>query len=99
VDLDLENGRADFGVTEEINKEGSLEVGNTDRLDQTEFNEFLQTFPGLLDRGLALADDALQVLPSRGIGVFGVDVFESNGEVDVEDVEISEIRDKFRTME
>ena len=49
MDLDLENGRADFGVTEEINEEGSLEVGNTDRLDQTEFNEFLQTFPGLLD--------------------------------------------------
>jgi hypothetical protein len=88
VDLDLKDGGADAGIAEEINEEGALEVGDTDGLGEAEVDEALHRFPGLLDAGLALDNLALEIRPSRGVAVLGVDVLESHGEVDVEYIKV-----------
>lgn len=89
MEFDLEDGRGDASVAEEIEYEGTLEVGDTNRLGETEVNEVLHRLPGLLDGCFALNDFALEVGPAGGVGVLGIDVLESHGEVDVEEVELA----------
>lgn len=90
MDFHLEDGRLDARVAQEVDDEGTLEVGDTDRLDETKIDKVLHGLPGLLDGGLALNDLPLKVTPARGVAILRVDVLESYGEVDVEDVKVAE---------
>ena len=89
VVLDLEGGRADLGVAEEVVQELGLEVGDTDALGETLLDEALHGGPGLLDGGLGGADLALAVIVPAGRVADGrVDVLEGDGEVDQVEVEV-----------
>lgn len=64
MNLDLEKCRANSGISEEVNEKGALEIGDTDRLHETNVDEVLHRLPGLLDGGLALADLSIKSMPS-----------------------------------
>jgi len=93
VKLDLEGGRADLGVLEQVVDSLSLEVGDTNGLGETLLNEVLHTLPGLLVGGLAPADlgAGIIVVPARGVADRGVDVLEGDGEVDEEEIEVVDL--------
>lgn len=93
VKLDLEGGRADLGVLEQVVDGLSLEVGDTNGLGETLLNEVLHTLPGLLVGGLAPADlgAGIIVVPARGVADLGVDVLEGDGEVDEEEVKVVDL--------
>ena len=89
VVLDLESGRGDLGIAEEIIKELSLEVGDTDVLGETLGDEALHGAPRLLDRSVGADDLRLAVdVPAGRVADAGVNVLESDGEVHNVEVEV-----------
>lgn len=89
VVLDLESGWADLGVSEEIQNEGALEVGDTNGLGQLLLNEGLHGGPGLLDGGVAELNAGLLIVgPSGRVSDGGVDVLQGNWEVHNEEIEV-----------
>jgi hypothetical protein len=92
VDLDLEDGGFDASVAEEIDDESTLEVGDTDRLGKTKVDKVLHSLPGLLNGGLALNDLSIEGVPPGRVAILGVDILESYGEVDVEDIKVAETK-------
>lgn len=93
VKLDLEGGRSDLGVLEEIVDGLSLEVGDTNGLGKTLLNEALHGAPGLLVSGLAPSNlgAGVVVVPARGVADLGVNVLEGDGEVDEEEVKVVDL--------
>ena len=90
VVLDLEGGRADLGVAEEVVDQLALEVGDADALGEAGGDEGLEGAPGLLDGGLAGADLVALIVPAGGVADRGVDPLEGDGEVDEVEVEVLE---------
>lgn len=88
MDLDLERGRGDLGVAQHIEEELGLEVGNANALGQTLLNEALHGSPGLLGSGLGPPGLLTGGAPARGVPDGGVDIFESDREVDEEEIEV-----------
>lgn len=88
VVLNLKSGGADAAVTEEIHQQSTLEVGNTNALGEALVNDGLEALPGLLDGGLGLLDGTVGHVPAGGVRDGRVDVFESDGEVDEEEIEV-----------
>lgn len=92
MDFDLENCGSYSGVTKKIHDQRSLEVGDANGLRKTKVDERFHSSPRLLDASFALDNFTFEVLPSRGVAVLGINVFESHREVDIEDVEVSSRR-------
>lgn len=88
VMLDLESGRADAGVTEQVHQQLGAEVADTDAAGQLLVDQRLHGVPGLLDGGLAELDLALGVLPAGRVAHTRVDVLESDGEVHNVQIEV-----------
>lgn len=88
VVLDLEGGRADASIAEEIHQQLGAEVAHTDAAGQLLVDQRLHGGPGLLDGGLAVLNLALGVGPAGRVADTGVDVLQSNGEVDDVQVEV-----------
>jgi len=89
VVLDLESGRADLGVSEQVDDQRTLEVGNTNGLRVSLVDQALHSSPGLLDRSTALLHIVLPInSPSGRVSHGRVDVFESDGEVHDVQVEV-----------
>lgn len=88
VVLDLEGGRADAGVAEQVHQQLGAEVADADAASQLLVDQRLHGGPGLLDGGLAELDLALGVLPAGRVAHTGVDVLESDGEVHNVQVEV-----------
>lgn len=81
VVLDLESGRTDTGVTEEIHQQLSAEVANTDAASHLLVHERLHGGPGLLDGSLAQLELVLGVGPAGRVAHAGVNVLQGDGEV------------------
>ena len=64
MNLDLEKRRANSSISEEVNEQGALEIGDTDRLHEANVDEMLHYLPGLLDGGFALANLSIESVPS-----------------------------------
>lgn len=91
VVLDLEGGRLDAGIAEQVIDELGLEVGDTDALGETGVNQLLHGGPGLLGGSLGGADLGLAVVvPAGGVADAGVDVLKGDGEVNQVEVEVVE---------
>lgn len=89
VVLDLENGRADLGISEKIQDQSALEVGNTDALCKLVVDQRLHSRPCLLDGRVAELVILLSVVgPSWWVADLRVDVFQGDWEVDVEEIEV-----------
>lgn len=89
VVLDLQSSRADLRVAQQIQDQGALEIRNANRLCVSLANQALHRRPRLLDRSIAQLDFGLAIVkPLRGVPDGGVDVFESNGEVDEVQVKV-----------
>lgn len=87
VQLDLESGGGDLGISEQVVDGLGLEVGDTDALGQAGADEVLHGLPRLADGGLAPADLLFAVdEPAGRVAHLGVDVLERDGEV--HDVEV-----------
>jgi hypothetical protein len=56
VVLDLENGRGDGGVSEDVDEEGTGDVGDTDVLGEAGLHLLLHGHPGFLVRGVLEVD-------------------------------------------
>lgn len=88
VVLDLQSGRCDFGVTEEVEDQLAVEVADTDAFRHAFANEFLHGLPCLLD-GSVTGHDVLPIISeSWWVAILGVDVFEGDGKVHDVQVEI-----------
>lgn len=90
VVLDLEGGRADAGVAEEIIDQLSLEVGDTDAAGEAGIDELLHGGPGLLDGGLGGDNLIVLIVPAGGVADGRVDVLEGDGEMDEIEIEVIE---------
>jgi hypothetical protein len=89
VQLDLESRRANLGVLESVIQDLGLVVGDTDALGKTFLHELLHSSPGLLVGSLGPANLGLAIIvPARRVADAGVDVLESDGEVDEEEVKV-----------
>lgn len=89
VVLDLQGGRADLGVPQQVIDELGLEVGDTNALGEATAYQPLHGSPSLLDGGLAGTDlGGTVIVPTRRVADRRVDVFKSDGEVDQVEVEI-----------
>lgn len=70
----------DASVAEEVEDQATLEVGDTNVLDEAGVNQLLHTGPGLVERVVGGADLILAIVgPSGRIANRGVDVLESDG--------------------
>lgn len=88
VVLDLEGGRADLGVAEEVVDQLGLEVGDTNAAGEAGIDEALHGGPGLLDGGLAGANLIALVVPAGRVADGGVDILKGDGEVNEVEVEV-----------
>lgn len=77
--LNLKDRRADTGIAEEIHQERTLEVRDTNVLCKTQVDELLHLLPSGLDGGSALDNLLLECVPSAGVALCRVNVFESDG--------------------
>lgn len=93
VKLDLQSSRSDLGDLEQVVDGLRLEVGDTNGLGKALLNEALHGAPGLLVGGLAPADlgAGVVVVPAGRVADLGVDVLESDGEVDEEEVKVVDL--------
>lgn len=89
VVLDLQRRRADLCVSQQIQDQRALEVGNADVLRQPLLVYLLHRGPRLLDAGRAELNVVLaREVPARRIAHRGVDVLEGDGEVHDVEVEV-----------
>ena len=65
-----------------------MEVGHTKGFDQALIDEGFKCLVCFLDGRFGLDELSLEIGPARGVGIGRVDVFEANGEVNVEEVKI-----------
>ena len=88
VVFDLEGGRGDLGVAEEVHEELAVEVADADGFGQTVGYELLHGRPGLLDGGVT-RDDILAVVGKAGwVSLRRVHIFERDWEVDDVEIEV-----------
>lgn len=88
VVLDLQGGRADAGIAEQIHQQLGAEVADADAAGQLLLDQGLHGGPGLLDGGLAELDLALGVLPAGRVAHAGGDILQRDGEVHDVQVEV-----------
>ena len=88
VVLDLEGSWTDAGVAEHVHDELNVEVADADAACELLVDEALHGGPGLLGGGIAVLDPVTLVEPARGVANVGIDIFESDGEVDDEEIEV-----------
>lgn len=92
MQLDLQGGGPDAGVTEGVVEGLGLIVGDADGPDEAGVDEALHGGPGLLVGDVGDADVALAVVePAGRVADAGVDVLEADGEVDEEEVEVVDL--------
>lgn len=83
----LENGRRNASVAEEVEDQTALEVGDTNVLDQSKVHKLFHAGPSLVERVLGDADVILAIVgPSGRVSDGGVDVFEGNGYMEAGDI-------------
>lgn len=89
VVLDLEDGWTDLGISEKVEDQSALEVRNSDALGKLLVDQRLHCLPSLLDRRVAELVILLTVeSPSRRVADLGVNVFQGDWEMDVEEIEV-----------
>lgn len=89
VVLNLQSRRSDLGVSQQIQNQASLKVGDTNRLRKTLVYQALHRSPSLLNGSIAQLDIIFAIVcPARRIASLGIDVLECNREVDDEEIEI-----------
>jgi hypothetical protein len=87
--LDLQGGRADLGVAQQVENQRALEVGDTNRVCVSFSNQVLHCGPRLLDRGIAQLDTAPAIVaPFRRIPDRGINPSEGHGEMDHVQIEV-----------
>lgn len=82
VVLDLESGRSDLGVAEEVEHEGTVVVGDTDALGETLADQLLHCLVCLGEGSLGESDLVVLVGPAGRVADAGVDILQGDGEVD-----------------
>lgn len=86
--LDLESSRADASMAQEIHDQLSAEVADTDAASELLVDQRLHSLPCFLDGCFAKLDLAVGIGPSRRVALGRVDVFESDWEMDQEQVKV-----------
>lgn len=81
VMLDLEGGRTNASVAQEVHDELSAEVAYTDAAGEFLVDQRLHGLPCFLDSGIAECDFAVCAGPGGRVALGGVNPFECNGEV------------------
>ena len=67
-----------------------MKIGYTNGLDQAFIDEGLESLVGFLNGSFGLDGFSLEVGPTGRVRIGGINVFESNGEMDVEEVKVFE---------
>lgn len=88
VVFDLEGGRADASIAEHVHNDLDVMVADTNAAGELLVNEALHGGPGLLGGGIADFDLVSLLEPAWRVADGGVDIFESDGEMDDEQVEV-----------
>lgn len=88
VVLNLESGRADARVAQQVHDQLGAEVADTNAAGELLVDQGLHGRPGLLDGGIAELKLGAVAAPAWRVADGGVDVFQGNGEVDDVQVEV-----------
>lgn len=88
VVLDLEGGRTDTSVAQQIHQQLSAEVADTNAAGQLLVDQRFHGGPGLLNGGVAELQLVVLGQPPGRVPDGRIDILERNGEVDNEQVEV-----------
>lgn len=88
VVFNLEGSWGDAGVAEHVHDELDVEITDADATDELLVDKTLHGGPGLLSGGIAVFDLVTLVEPSWGVADSWIHVFESDGKVDDEEIEV-----------
>jgi len=110
VVFDLEDSWSDLGISRNIEYQGTVEVAETDVLDEAFLNQFFHGLVSRLDWGIIELNRLFVISEPFGrVAVCRVNILQGNWEVDVEKIEIfyspqvelvsSQFGDMFRSVE